>query len=352
MLNLPRDEMYRMFTSTYDVHNVCNLKCEGCSYFVTDRVLRMEKPTDEGYDAFFRTEVARGVNYPIFSGAEPSLNQRPLEIAARHWDNGAVFTNGTKRINPDLPFRVVVSVWGGGGKAERLRGGNTYRKALLSAASDRRAMVFFTITRDSVEDLPEVAEDCAKLGIKLSFNLYSMSSEYARKLRDGDGNDGKYFRFSTSTDNLALTAADRERAAFLIDGLIDAYPGTVMLTKSLNDFMCRSETIHAIDPLTHRAIDCAILNTESHISFNYDLTRDERKSCSAPDFDCRDCRVLGAALATLLRRKGGEARVSSQGKQEFRELRRLMMDLYYWRRTVPAAAAVAPAAVAAERAVA
>lgn len=338
MMDLPRSDIHRMFTSTYDVHNVCNLKCEGCSYFVTDRVLRMERPSDEGYDAFFRSEVARGVNYPIFSGAEPSLNQGPLAIAARHWDSGAVFTNGTKRIHPDLPFRVVVSVWGGGGRAERLRGGNTYRKALLSAASDKRAIVFFTITRDSVEDLPEVVEDCAKLKVKLSFNLYSMSSEYARKLRDGDANDAKYFRFSTSANNLALTPADRDRAAELIDSLIDAYPGTIMITKSLNDFMCRSAAIHTIDPVTHRALDCAILNTESHISFNYDLSRDERKSCSAPDFDCSDCRVLGAALATLLRRKSGEARSSPQARQEFRELRRLMMDLYYWRRTADIAA--------------
>ena len=90
--------------------------------------------------------------------------------------------------------------------------------------------------------------------------------------------------------------------------------------------------------MTNRAVDCAILNTDSHISFNYDLTRDERKSCSAPDFDCSDCRVLGASLATLLRRKGAEARGSQQATQEFRELRRLMMNLYYWRRT-PAVAA-------------
>ncbi len=336
MLNVARSDFYRMFTSTYDVHNVCNLKCEGCSYFVTDRVLKMERPSDDGYDAFFAAEVARGVNYPIFSGAEPSLNQRPLAIAARHWSNGAVFTNGTKRIDPDLPFRVVVSVWGGGGKAERLRGGNTYRKALLSAASDKRAIVFFTITRDSVEDLPEVVEDCARMGVRLSFNLYSMSSEYARRLREGAENDSSYFRFSNSTTNLALTAADRERAAALLDALKDTYPDTVMLTKSLTDFMCRSSTIHDIDPVTHRATNCAILNTDSHISWNYDLSPDDRKSCCAPDFDCSDCRVLGAALATLLNRKGGEARQSREAKQEFRDLRRLMMDLYYWRWNTPA----------------
>ena len=338
MLNLAPNDFHRMVTSTYDVHNVCNLKCEGCSYFVTDRDLRTEQPTDDAYDAFFATECDRGVNYPIFSGAEPSLNQKPLEIAARHWDNGAVFTNGTKRIHADLPFRVVVSVWGGGGKAARLRGGNTYRKALLGAANDKRAVVFFTITRDSVEDLPEVTEDCARLGVPLSFNLYSMSTEYARRLREGDPNDASYFRFSTSTANLALTPADRQRAASLIDGLIEAYPQTIMCTKPLNDFMCRSDSIHTIDPQTKQATDCAVLNTATHVSFNYDLSRDLRKNCSAPDFDCSDCRVLGAALATLLRRKGAQARVSSEAKQEFRDLRRLMMRLYYWREAAKLAA--------------
>src|ERR1700733_2837903 len=89
----------RMTTSTYDVHNLCNLRCEGCSYFVTDRRSKPAEPSSVDYDRFFAGEVARGVTYPIFSGAEPSLNQKPLHIAAQHWLNGAVFTNGIKPID-------------------------------------------------------------------------------------------------------------------------------------------------------------------------------------------------------------------------------------------------------------
>jgi hypothetical protein len=254
-----------------------------------------------------------------------------LRIAARHWQSGAVFTNGTKRIDPDLPFRVVVSVWGGERTAERLRGANTYRKALLTAASDRRAVLFFTITRESIEDLPVVVADCAGSHIPIAFNLFTKSSEYARRLRDGAKNDSSYFRFSTRTYNLALTADDRAQVAEHIDALIDRYPQTVLCTKQMNDFMCRSPTIHTIDAASGLATDCAVLNTGSHRSYNYDLTRDQRKDCCAPDLDCSDCRVFGAALTTRLLGKAAEAPASKAARGEFRELRALMMQLYYWR---------------------
>lgn len=323
-----RAAMPTMVTSTYDVHNVCNLRCEGCSYFVTDRTVRHDRPSDDAYDAFFGAEAARGVNYPIFSGAEPSLNQRPLVIAARHWDNGAVFTNGTRRIDPELPFRVVVSFWGGRETTGRLRGGDTYLKALRTAAADKRAVILFTITKASIGDLPEVVADCANAGLQISFNLYSMSSEYARKLRDGERNDDQFFRFSTKDSNLSLSAADRFRIATLIDDLIERYPETVLFTKSLNEFMCRSESMFTIDPITHLATDCAALLNSNHLSFNYDLTRDERKDCISPDFDCRNCRVLGAALTTYLLGQGARARPSLQS---LKELRRVMIRMYFWR---------------------
>lgn len=328
-----------MVTSTYDVHNLCNLKCEGCSYFVSDREEKADRPAPEAYDRLFAAEVARGVTYPIFSGAEPSLNQAPLRIAARHWRYGAVFTNGIKRIDPALPFRVVISLWGGRHSNRKLRGANSYDKALRAAAGDRRAIVFFTVSSNSIDDIPAVIADCAAIGARISFNFYSMTGEFAQRLRSLAPNDDSFFRFSSNDDNPSLDARDRRRAAALIEHGIRSYPDTVLFSPLLCQAMTREGSMHAIDPATGLATDCAVLQAKTHISYNYDLTRDSRKDCCAPDLDCTDCRVLGAALATAITRKARLMRSSPGAAAEVRDLRELMMKLYYWDWRAPAEAA-------------
>ena len=320
---------HRMTTSTYDVHNICNLNCEGCSYFVTDRAEKSEAPDNDAYDAFFAAEAARGVTYPIFSGAEPSLNQTPLRIAARHWRYGAVFTNGIKPIDATLPFRVVVSLWSGRAGTRQLRGADSYDKALRHAAVDRRAIVFFTVSRRSVEDIPEVVADCARLSLPITFNFYSMTTEYIRRLEAGEDNDDPFFRFSTRHDNMALDAGDRRRAADLIEACSQAYPETVLFDRSLGLFMASSGPMHDIEPTTRLATNCAILDASTHRSYNFDLTRDDRKDCSSPDLDCSDCRVLGAALASLISRNAGNGD-ARRDLREVQRLRELMMRMYYW----------------------
>jgi MoaA/NifB/PqqE/SkfB family radical SAM enzyme len=328
-----------MVTSTYDVHNLCNLKCEGCSYFVSDREEKANRPDPGAYDRLFAAEVARGVTYPIFSGAEPSLNQAPLRIAARHWRHGAVFTNGIKRIDPSLPFRVVVSLWGGRQANQRLRGANSYDKALRAAAGDRRAIVFFTVSSNSIDDIPAVIADCAAIGARISFNFYSMTGEYALRLRSLAPNDDSFFRFSSNDDNLALDLGARRRAAQLIEQGMRSHPETVLFSPLLCQMMAREGAMHAIDPSTGLATDCAMLQAKTHISYNYDLTRDSRKDCCAPDLDCGDCRVLGAALATVITRKATLMRSSPTAAADVRQLRELMMKLYYWDWAAPSEAA-------------
>lgn len=322
----PRPRRYhRMTTSTYDVHDTCNLRCEGCSYFVTDRVAK-PAPSFDAYDSFFAAEVARGVTYPIFSGAEPSLNQAPLHVAARHWRYGAVFTNGIKAIDRELPFRVVVSLWSGPKGAHKLRGADTYAKAMRTAQGDPRAVIFYTINRLSIGEVEDVVSDCALRGIQISFNFFSMTGEYRRRLESNFANDQSFHRFSVADDNLALAADDRRRAADIIDRCIDAHPDTVLFSHSLSRFMGQEEALHTIDA-SGLASDCAVLRSRTHLSFNHDLSQDDRKDCCAPDLDCRDCRVLGAALATLITRKAEEGRRSLADVDGLREL---MMRLYYW----------------------
>jgi MoaA/NifB/PqqE/SkfB family radical SAM enzyme len=327
----PRQGAFRkLVTSTYDVHDLCNLRCEGCSYFVTDRPEKAATPEPEAYDRFFAAEAARGVTYPIFTGAEPSLNQGVLRIAARHWRYGGVFTNGVKRIDPALPFRVVISLWGGRRSNQQLRGVDSYDKALRTAAGDRRAIVFYTVTAKSIDDIPEAIADCAAIGVGISFNFYSMTGEYIRRLKAAAPHDKTFYRFSSRQDNLALDLAARRRAVELIDQGLRDFPETVLFSRQLSQLMAREGSMHAIDPLTGLATDCAVLESRTHLSFNHDLTRDARKDCCAADLDCRDCRVLGAALATSINGRARMMRSSPAAAAELRELRELMMRLYYW----------------------
>jgi hypothetical protein len=86
----------------------------------------------DDYDRFFASEVQRGITMPHFAGAEPGLVPDRLAIAARHWDRGVVYTNGTIPINPALPFKLHVSVWGGKETDLSLRGGEVFEEALAT----------------------------------------------------------------------------------------------------------------------------------------------------------------------------------------------------------------------------
>ena len=66
-------------------------------------------------------------NYPRFSGGEPSLNTTALEIAAKHWQHGIIYTNGIKKVPVHVPFRIALSIWGAKDSNQRLRGGPTVK---------------------------------------------------------------------------------------------------------------------------------------------------------------------------------------------------------------------------------
>lgn len=209
-----RGSRYRTIrSSNYDVNNTCDLACEGCYYFVSDQKTNNRRPSIERYDAFFGSEVARGINYPAFAGGEPSLNPQALKIAARHWSNGIIYTNGARRIPDEVPFRIAVSVWGSRSRNDLLRGANSYDRALTAATGDRRAMIYLTISRDNIDDIESVVRDCAARGIPVCFQDFSMTTEYMRLLdAEIPPGDNRYFRLSTNEGNLSLrlrTAAAR-----------------------------------------------------------------------------------------------------------------------------------------------
>jgi hypothetical protein len=319
-----------MRSSNYDLNNTCNLTCEGCYYFVSEQKTANKRPTFGEYDEFFAREVARGVNYPVFSGGEPSLNVVALRAAAKHWSDGIIYTNGIKKIPVEVPFRIAISVWGAKSRNETLRGSQSYEQAFRTAQGDERAVIYLTINRTNVDDIPEVVQDCAGRGLKIAFNDFGMTTEYMRLMEATDRHPNPYMRMSTTENNLSLRAEDRARMADIIDRMIDQYPDTVLYTKQLNNWVHRSPAIHTIDPVTKLATDCAYLGISWHKGYGFDLKPLKGKPCCAPEFDCSDCRIGPSAMFTLLQRLTERMRRSEAARAELHELRDYMMRYHFW----------------------
>ncbi|HMI20823.1 MAG TPA: hypothetical protein VK533_14905 [Sphingomonas sp.] len=347
-----RKRRYRTIrSSNYDVNNTCDLACEGCYYFVSDQKTDNRRPSAQDYDAFFAAEVARGINYPVIAGGEPSLNPSALRTAAKHWPSGIIYTNGARRIPEDVPFRIAVSVWGAKARNETLRGPNSYDRSLATATGDKRAMIYFTISRDNIDDIEPVVLDCVARGIPVCFQDFSMTTEYMRLLEEQvPPGDNRYFRMSTTDNNLSLRLSDRMRAADIIDAMIDRFPDHILFNKTVNDWMHRMPAIHTIDPETNVATDCAMLNAPWHVAYSFDLQPSPGKKCCAPEFDCRDCRVGPVATFTLLAKLTREMRESDAARARLIEVRDLMMRYHFWDWDLPdAAAPTGDGAAASER---
>ncbi len=317
-------------SSNYDIHNKCNLTCEGCYYFVSDQKTTNRRPSEAEYDRFFESERDRGVNYPVLSGGEPSLNPVALRSAARFWNQGMVYTNGVKKLDPELPFRIAISLWGKRERNDVLRGEASYDRAFKSATGDPRTMMLLTISRENIDDIREVVEDCVRRDLAIALQDFSMTSTYMDLLGDENAERTPYYRFSTSEDNLSLRIEDRLKIADIVDEVIELYPKHVIQTKALNNWVHRSVQIHDIDPETNLATDCAFLTADYHKGFTYDLKPAGGKQCCVPEFDCRDCRVSIVTMFTRLTHLAKTMRASRSDYEELVELRDVMMRYFFW----------------------
>lgn len=215
----------------YEVSARCNLYCEGCYYF--EKTGRDAEPADPGHpvqhwEDFFAGEAARGVSMAYFVGAEPALHQERLLAAAAHFPHGNIGTNGTIRIDPDVPYRIGVSVWAAQDTTDRqLRGASVFRKALKNYAGDPRAIMLFTVTAWNLDEIPTIAGMCRDHGVELTFNFYSPTRAFNAKLATGAPHDGAFFRESTAQSSPSLSAYDLARVRGLLDEVTADYPETV-----------------------------------------------------------------------------------------------------------------------------
>ena len=62
-----------MKSSLIDITNKCNLRCEGCYYFTEKMDEHKKMESEEEFDLFIQSELARGVNMFTVVGGEPAL---------------------------------------------------------------------------------------------------------------------------------------------------------------------------------------------------------------------------------------------------------------------------------------
>ncbi|MBF0622910.1 MAG: hypothetical protein HQL54_13400 [Magnetococcales bacterium] len=283
----------------YEIATRCNLTCEGCYYFGNENA----PPTDgnrplEEWQRFFAKEAARGVTMAYFVGAEPALKQERLLAAAPYFPYGNIGTNGTVRIDPAVPYRIGVSIWAGEESSDiELRGGSAFRKALHNYRGDPRAIMLFTVTQWTINQVETVAEMCQDHGVQLTFNLYSPTHTFQAKLAQGVDNDRDHFRLSRTghapiLDDAALVEVHRTLAETL-----DRFPETVVYAHPFNDFICTSHPRYELDPETGVAIDCGSRIVPPMRYYTTDLTAQAVKCCT-PEVDCAHCRLYSGGWSS------------------------------------------------------
>jgi len=292
----------RLVISGYDITNKCNLRCKGCYFFEGDRssTFSDDRTLDE-FDAFFASEVRRGVTMPHFAGAEPAKVPERLDVAAKHWSRGIVYTNGTIPIATDLPFMLHISLWGADKTDARLRGKHAFRNALKNFAQDPRAIFIFTINRQNLTEMAEVADICAQHGAKISFNHYSPTRWHGSA--GADLTDEVRFRgkgrFSNTDDNLVLRREHLQIIKDAIRELLDRHPNTVIYSQYYNERINNPKVLFNLDPKTGIATNCTILNAPHHREYRTDLTWDDA-DCCIPNTDCATCRHYVSNYSKLM----------------------------------------------------
>ncbi|MDG6099379.1 radical SAM protein [Alteromonas sp. ZYF713] len=282
----------------YEIETKCNLKCEGCYYFEGGDTwnIDVENPVTD-WNSFFEKEKRRGVTMAYFVGAEPALSQDRLVSAAEHFQWGNIGTNGTIKLSNEIPYRIGVSVWAGDEDADiKLRGANSFRKALRNYQGDPRAIMLFTVTPQTISQVAEVARLCREHGVELTFNMYSPTHSYLNKIASAAKNNTTFFRFSNEKSSLIFNPKSLAEAREAMGSALDDFPETVRYCHEYNDYMCQPGSRYRIDP-NGVATNCQSRIVDPMRYHTVDFQTASVKCCT-PDVDCSDCRMYSGGWSS------------------------------------------------------
>lgn len=284
----------RRVDSAYDISVTCNMRCEGCLFF--DRAGGHGGAPHMAdlaqFRALFAEEKARGITYPLFAGAETALRQDILMAAAELWDCGMVHTNATIPMRAEIPFRLYVSMWGHRANTAKWRAAGCYDKVMRNIEGDLRVVVNYTISRANIDDIAPVAADCAARGVRMTFQVYSPTTDYLDFLAEDRRERHPFLHDSAGEDNLILRPEDDRRACDAVKRALDAYPETILFSHDLADFVFAKPGIFWGEMIGDAVpVRCTAAHDAKHRHYQSDLSLESRKTCGHANIDCRRCRT-------------------------------------------------------------
>ncbi|MCJ7771983.1 MAG: radical SAM protein [Desulfobacterales bacterium] len=269
--------------STYDMTNRCNIKCDGCYYYEGDKQFAIENYDVDAWRSLMREEKARGITYVVLAGAEPSLVPELNAVCFEEIPLGCIATNGLKKIDSSVGFKIHISVWGNDNTSSKIRNAkNMLLRQIDNYRDDPRAVFVYTFTKNNIEEVNEVTEILAAGKCKMTFNVFSAPIGYEGELKH-------------TKKSLASTRR------IMLD-LMSRYPKTLL-------FSPYSVIAHTHNYGLHELYGCSYprQNPSTDIGlgrsfrqYRTDLTWDRSVACCVPDTDCDDCRhyAAGSAIVT------------------------------------------------------
>jgi hypothetical protein len=276
--------------SAYDVTSACQLRCDGCYYFEGDKYKARDNRQPEAWRRFLEAEKERGINYVNLAGAEPALAPKILQVCHEVIPLGNIFSNGLRRIDAALRYRIHLSVWGDA------NGDPVYRKyfggrpgpyclpiQLENYRGDDRPIFVYTFNSENLDQVDEVLRRVAGEGHQITFNVFSLPVGSGSRLKLGD---------------TLLRTREKMIAA------MEEYGDTVV-------YSYYNAWVHTQDRSLHGQFGCpyprAQLATgqtgvgigKTFRSYRTDLTHVPESDCCIPDTDCADCRHYAAGSAIV-----------------------------------------------------
>jgi MoaA/NifB/PqqE/SkfB family radical SAM enzyme len=271
--------------STYDMSNRCNLRCDGCYYYEGEKQLARENGDAEAWRTLMRAEKARGITYVVLAGAEPSLVPGLLEVCFTEMPRGCIATNGVRRIDPAVGYKIHISVWGNDATSLRVRkASELLGRQIENYRDDPRAVFIYTFTRENIDEAAGVVDVLTAADCRVTFNMFSSPVGYAGPLR----HDG----------------ASLIRTRGVMQEMMARHPRHVLFSPYSAVAHTHAKGLHDLYrcpyPRMNPSTDIGL--GRSFRQFRTDLTWDRDAACCVPDTDCGDCRHYAAGSAVVTAR--------------------------------------------------
>lgn len=271
--------------STYDMSNRCNIRCEGCYYFVGEKQFAKENTSETAWRQLLESEKKRGITFVVLAGAEPSLVPQLCAVCHEVIPLGAIATNGLKPLPREIDYRVHISVWGNDQTSLATRKApDMLLRQMANYKDDPRAVFVYTFTPYNIDEVRQVTKTLADNGRQITFNMFSAPIGYNGPLRH--------------------TSQSLRKTAVIMGEMLAEYPQTVLFSPYNIVAHTSEKGLHDLFSCTYPRMNAAtdIGLGRSFRQYRTDLQWNRDAACCVPDTDCRDCRHYAAGSAVVTAR--------------------------------------------------